>query len=130
METGNAVESAREAGYFHGDERKLSRVASRLKYELRDEVSVMMRDRLRSVGPSAVAKLETLMQNSMSETVQMSAAKELLERSRILEGDQGITKSIPQLEAELIALVGREGATLMMANIRIRRTGESPVLTN
>jgi hypothetical protein len=129
VETGDAVESARDAGYFHGSERKLRRIATKLKYELKDSVSDMMRDRIRSVGPSAVATLERLMVHSESETVKLNAAKELLDRSRILEGDQSMVKSVEQLEAELIGLVGADGAKLMMASVRIRRVGSSPQLT-
>lgn len=129
VETGNAVESARDAGYFHGDELKLSRIAAKLKYELKDEISLLMRERIRSVGPSAVSKLESLMHNSLSDTVQLNAARELLDRSRILEGDQGITKSVSQIEAELISLIGKDGAEMMMATIRMRRVGETPQLT-
>jgi len=128
VESGNAVESAREAGYFRGDELKLRIAARGLKYEMRDEISSMMRERLKGVGPKALAKMEWLMDSSESEAVQLNAAKELLERSRILEGDHSIHKSIDQMEAELISLVGADGAKLMLAKVRLRRSGVGPSL--
>jgi len=128
IESGDAVESARGAGYFRGDELKLRSTASSLKYSLRSEISSMMRERLKGVGPKALAKLEYLMDSSESESVQLNAAKELLDRSRVLEGDQGIHKSAEQLEAELISLVGADGAKLMLARIRMRRNGMGPSL--
>ena len=128
IESGDALESAREAGYFKGCEKKLRVAANGLKYELRDEISSLMRERLKGVGPKALAKMEWLMDRSESEVVQLNAAKELLERSRILEGDHGIQKSSEQLEAELISLVGADGAKLMLARVRMRRNGSGPSL--
>lgn len=129
VETGNAIESARTSGYFRGSEDSLRKTAWGLRYSLREEISSMMRDRLKSVGPKALVKLETLMEHGESEQVQLSAAKELLERSRILEGDQGIPRSIEQMEAELISLVGPDGARLMLGSIRMRRSGTGPSTT-
>ena len=128
VETGNATESARSAGYFLGDEVKLRTSAMNLKYQLRSEISSLMRERLKGTGPKALAKIEYLMDTSESEVVQLNAAKELIDRSRIWEGDQWIQKSTEQLEAELVTLVGADGAKLMLARIRTRRNNTGPSL--
>ena len=127
---GNAHRAAREAGYDRGDEKKLKNYAKALKYKLKEEIEEVFRERMESGGPKAYRVMEDLLQ-SESDTVRFNASKDLLDRA----GHKPIERvehthehrSVQEMEAHLVALVGSDGAKLLMGSISIKNQ-DSPKL--
>jgi len=123
VETGDAVRSARFAGYDNGDERRLRTHASNLKCQLKDEIDGLMKEKLKGVGPKALNVMEDLMDRSDSDTVRFQAAKDLLDRSgwKSPDTETEVRKSVEEMEAQLVALVGEDGAKVLLAKVSIKR---------
>jgi len=127
---GNAVRAAREAGYDKGDEKRLRNMAKTLKYNLKSEIEGLFRERLENGGPKAYQVMEDLL-SSESDTVRFNAAKDLMDRA----GHKPIERiehthehrSIQEMEAHLIQLVGSDGAKLLLGSFAIKNQ-ESPTL--
>ena len=123
VESGDAVKAARLAGYDKGDQRKLRNHAWNLKSQLKEEIESLTREKLKHVGPKALNVMERLMDRSESETVRFQAAKDLLDRSgyRGTEGDIEIRRTVEEMEAQLVAMVGADGAKVLLAKVSIRK---------
>lgn len=124
VDTGDAVRAARFAGYDHGDERKLKLHASNLKSQLREEIDGLMKEKLSGVGPKALTVMENLMDRSESDQVRLHAARDLLDRSgwKSVDGEMDVKKTVEEMEAQLVGLVGRDGAEVLLAKVRTKRT--------
>ena len=124
IDTGDAVRAARFAGYDKGDEQKLRLHASNLKSQMRKEIDALTKEKMQGVGPRALTVMEQLMNRSESDTVRFQAAKDLLDRAgwRAVEREQEIKRTVEEMEAQLIALVGEDGAQLLLAKVVTRRS--------
>tara|TARA_R100000656_G_scaffold75034_1_gene55673 strand:+ start:81 stop:545 length:465 start_codon:yes stop_codon:yes gene_type:complete len=115
-ESGDAMQSAINAGYKNSH--TLRNQAWKLKKELAIEINKKMLEKFVDKAPVAFNSLVSLMKDSESDTVKLQAAKDIMDRGGfkpsdriVLEEDQ---KTIPELEAELISLVGRKRAELLL----------------
>ena len=124
VDTGDAVRAARFAGYDKGDERRLKIHASNLKSQLKEEIDGLMKEKLSGVGPKALTVMEDLMERSESDSVRFNAARDLLDRSgwKSSDGEMDVKKTVEEMEAQLVALVGSEGANVLLAKVRTTRT--------
>ena len=98
--------------------------------EHREEIDKRFQDRLKSGGPRALSVIEGLMSTSESDTVKLNAAKEILDRGGhkvLTEFDTG--RTIEELNAQLIALVGSDGAKMLVGAFKSRKVISGPQLT-
>jgi hypothetical protein len=85
---------------------------------------------LRQTGPKALAVVENLMDNAMSETVRLGAAKDMLDRAGYKAYDENsLGKNIEEMNEQLIALVGKDGAKLLVHSLRTRKQISGPEIT-
>ena len=113
---GNGTMAAREAGYK--DSPSLVNQASKLKRELAAEISEELRSSFMNAAPKALSILMDLAENSASDSVKFQAAKDLLDRAgfRPVDRREEIRpqRSPEELEAEMVRLVGKEKADLLL----------------
>jgi len=122
VETGNVMSSLAEGGYKPN--RNTGYV---LKKKHQEEIEKRMQERLRQTGPKALAVVENLMDNAMSETVRLGAAKDMLDRAGYKAYDENsIGKNIEEMNQQLVALVGKDGAKLLIHSMRTRKTISGP----
>ena len=89
-----------------------------------------MQERIRLSGPKALAVVENLMDHAMSETVRLGAAKDMLARAGYKAYDENaIGKNITEMNEQLVSLVGKDGAKLLIHSMRTRKEISGPQLT-
>ena len=131
VETGDYLLSIREAGLK--DEKnpfKLKLKAKELVVENKAEINKKFQQRMKEGGPQALTVIEQLM-HSDSDTVKLNAAKEILDRGGykgFSEEEQG--RTVEELNAQLVALVGKDGAKMLVGAFRSRKTITGPQLTD
>ena len=112
---GDHVEAARRAGY---SEKTLNNQACKLKRELSGEIESELRFNFVSHAPNALRILTELAEYSNSDSVRLQAARDLLDRAgyKAVERREEITQrpSTQEIESEIVRLVGREGADLLL----------------
>ena len=125
VETGNIVASLAEGGY------KPNRsIGYSLRKRHKDEIDKRMQERIRLSGPKALAVVENLMDHAMSETVRLGAAKDMLDRAGYKAYDENaIGKNITEMNEQLISLVGKDGAKLLIHSLRTRKEISGPQLS-
>ena len=115
-ETGEQLESARRAGYK--DTPALYHQAYKLKRELGPEIVKRMAERFADKAPSALNTINELMLNSDSDAIRLQASKDIMDRAGYKPKDkvsiEEDKKSVKELEAELVLLVGRERANILL----------------
>ena len=113
---GNGTLAAKEAGYK--DSPSLVNQASKLKRELAAEISEELRSSFMNAAPKALSILMDLAEHSASDSVKFQAAKDLLDRAgfRPVDRREEIRpqRSPEELEAEMVRLVGKEKADLLL----------------
>ena len=126
---GDHVEAARRAGY---SEKTLNNQACKLKRELSGEIESELRFNFVSHAPNALRILTELAEHSNSDSVRLQAARDLLDRGGFKPPDRheliGKSKTHDQLKAELVGLVGEDGANLMLSGVRAKRSHSGPEL--
>ena len=130
IETGDYVVSMQEAGYKNKNVYHLKSRGMELASEHREEIDKRFQDRLKSGGPRALSVIEGLMSTSESDTVKLNAAKEILDRGGhkvLTEFDTG--RTIEELNAQLVALVGSDGAKMLVGAFKSRKVISGPTLT-
>ena len=131
VDTGDYLLSIREAGLK--DEKnpyQLKLKAKELVIENKEEINKRFHQRMKESGPRALTVIEQLM-HSESDTVKLNAAKEILDRGGYKgysEEEQG--RTVEELNAQLIALVGEDGAKMLIGAFRSRKTITGPQLTD
>ena len=129
IEHGDHIKAAKEAGYEKDDPQKFAVEANRLKRQLHDLLLKGMKERFSSSAPKAAHVIETLMNSGESEAVRLKAAQDLLDRAgyqpttRVEEVTE--KKSVKELEAELIAVVGQEKAEVLLGK-KVEEKKSSP----
>ena len=125
VETGNIMVSLQEGGY------KPNRATGySLKRKHQDEIERRMQERLRQTGPKALAVVENLMDHAMSETVRLGAAKDILDRAGYKAYDENaMGRNVEEMNQQLIALVGKDGAKLLVHSMRTRKQISGPEVT-
>jgi len=130
VETGDYLGSMRDAGYTEKNVYKLKLMGQELLAQNKDEVDKRFQQRLRQGGPSALNVIQRLMDTSESDTVRLNSAKEVLDRggySAYNDNESG--KTIEELNAQLIALVGNDGAKMLVGAFRSRKTISGPTIS-
>jgi len=125
VETGDILCSLEEGGY------KLNKTTGyNLRKKFQDEIELKMQERLRGGGPRALTVIEHLMVSAESETVRLGAAKDMLDRGgyKVYHEEQ-IGKTVEEMEQQLVALVGKDGAKLLVSSVRTRKSTSGPQLT-
>ena len=126
---GDHIKAAKEAGYEKDDPQKFAVEANRLKRQLHDLILKGMKERFSSSAPKAAHVIETLMNSGESEAVRLKAAQDLLDRAgyqpttRVEEVTE--KKSVKEMEAELIAVVGQEKAEVLLGK-KVEEKKSSP----
>jgi len=131
IETGDYLISMKEAGFKDKNAYKVKLKGRELLEQNREEVDKKFYARLKEGGPKALGVIEHLMDTSGSDTVRLNAAKEMLDRGghKILnEMDTG--RTIEELNAQLVALVGKDGAKMLVGAFKSRRITSGPQLTD
>ena len=131
VETGDYIVSMNEAGYKDKNSYKVKLKGRELLEQNREEVDKKFHARLKEGGPRALGVIERLMATSESDTVRLNAAKEMLDRGghKVLnEFDTG--RTIEELNAQLIALVGEDGAKMLVGAFKSRKIISGPQLTD
>ena len=130
VETGDYIVSMKDAGFKADNDYKIKLKGRELLEQNRDEVDKKFHARLKEGGPRALGVIERLMATSESDTVRLNAAKEMLDRGghKVLnEFDTG--RTIEELNAQLVALVGKDGAKMLVGAFKSRKVISGPQLT-
>ena len=84
------------------------------------------------IAPRALNILSDLAENAESESVRLGATRDLLDRARFRPVDRHeIVKenSVEELNAQLVSLVGDDGAEMLISAFRSRRSISGPEMT-
>ena len=129
VETGDYLVSMREAGFKDKNPYKLKLQGRALVIENKEEIDKKFQQRLREGGPRALTVIEQLM-HSESDTVKLNAAKEILDRGGYKAyNENDPTRTVEELNAQLVALVGEDGAKMLIGAFRSRKVISGPELT-
>ena len=131
VETGDYIVSMKDAGCLEKNAYKVKLQGKKLLDQNRDEVDKKFHARLKEGGPRALGVIEHLMATSQSDTVKLNAAKEMLDRGGhkvFNEMDTG--RTIEELNAQLVALVGKDGAKMLVGAFKSRKIISGPQLTD
>ena len=129
VETGDYLVSMREAGFKDKNPYKLKLQGRALVIENKDAIDKKFQQRLREGGPRALTVIEQLM-HSESDTVKLNAAKEILDRGGYKAyNENDPTRTVEELNAQLVALVGEDGAKMLIGAFRSRKVISGPDLT-
>jgi len=118
VSSGDALESARAAGYSDRSLPSLRAEASRLKRRHASQIADELRLNIINSAPRALAILRDLALNADSEHVRMKASMDILDRA----GFQPVKRqevvhascSVEEVEAELEGLVGKDLSELLL----------------
>ena len=128
--TGDYLVSMKEAGYKDKNPYQLQVRGKKLGEENREEVDKRFHARLKEGGPRALSVIEQLM-HSESDTVKLNAAKEILDRGGHKVANEFDTgRTIEELNAQLVALVGDDGAKMLIGAFKSRKVISGPTLTD
>ena len=98
--------------------------------KFQDEIQKRVHERLRGSGPKALSVVEELMVSADSETVRLGAAKDMLDRGGFkVYQDEEMGKTVEEMEQQLVALVGKDGAKLLVHSLRTRKQISGPEIT-
>ena len=126
---GDHVQAARRAGY---SEKTIANQACKLKRELASEIREELNHNFVGYAPKALQTLQELAESSPSESVRLQASRDLLDRAGFKPADRheliGKSKTHDELKAELVGLVGEDGADLMLSAVRAKRSHSGPEL--
>ena len=126
---GDHVQAARRAGY---SEKTIANRACKLKRELASEIREELNHNFVGYAPKALQTLQELAESSPSESVRLQASRDLLDRAGFKPADRheliGKSKTHDELKAELVGLVGEDGADLMLSAVRAKRSHSGPEL--
>ena len=130
VRSGDHLDAAKKAGYK--DTHTLRNQACKLRRECADDISEELHRNFAEIAPRALNILSNLAENAESESVRLGTTRDLLDRAGFRPVDrQEIVKhkSIEELNAQLVSLVGENRAELLVGALRSRRSISGPELT-
>jgi hypothetical protein len=130
VRSGDHLDAAKKAG--HKDTHTLRNQACKLRRECADDISEELHRNFAEIAPRALNILSDLAENAESESVRLGATRYLLDRAGFRPVDRHeivMDKSIEELNAQLVSLVGDNGAELLVGALRSRRSISGPELT-
>ena len=130
VRSGDHLEAAKKAGYK--DTHTLRNQACKLRRgECADEKTDELHRNFAEIAPRALNILSDLAENAESESVRLGATRDLLDRAGFRPVDRHEIvkeKSIEELNAQLVSLVGDDGAEMLVSAFRSRRSISGPEL--
>ena len=131
VETGDYLVAMEDAGSTEKNTYKVKLKGRELLEANRDEVDKKFNARLKEGGPRALGVIERLMATSDSDTVKLNAAKEMLDRGgHKIFNEMDTGRTIEELNAQLVALVGKDGAKMLVGAFKSRKVISGPQLTD
>ena len=131
VETGDYLVAMEDAGSTEKNTYKVKLKGRELLEANRDEVDKKFNARLKEGGPRALGVIERLMVTSDSDTVKLNAAKEMLDRGgHKIFNEMDTGRTIEELNAQLVALVGKDGAKMLVGAFKSRKVISGPQLTD
>ena len=131
VETGDYLVAMQDAGSTEKNTYKVKLKGRELLEANRDEVDKKFNARLKEGGPRALGVIERLMVTSDSDTVKLNAAKEMLDRGgHKIFNEMDTGRTIEELNAQLVALVGKDGAKMLVGAFKSRKVITGPQLTD
>ena len=130
VETGDYLVAMEDAGSTEKNAYRVKLKGRELLEANRDEVDKKFNARLKEGGPRALGVIERLMATSDSDTVKLNAAKEMLDRGgHKIFNEMDTGRTIEELNAQLVALVGKDGAKMLVGAFKSRKIISGPQLT-
>jgi hypothetical protein len=123
VRSGDHLDAAKKAG--HKDTHTLRNQACKLRRECADDISEELHRNFAEIAPRALNILSDLAENAESESVRLGATRDLLDRAGFRPVDRHeivMDKSIEELNAQLVSLVGDNGAELLVGALRSKRS--------
>ena len=105
--------------------------ACKLRREWADEITEELHRNFTEIAPRALNILSDLAENAESEGVRLGATRDLLDRAGFRPVDRHEIvkeKSVEELNAQLVSLVGENVAQLLVGALRSRRSISGPEL--
>ena len=130
VRSGDHLEAAKKAG--HKNTHTLRNQAFKLRRECADEITDELHRNFAEIAPRALNILSDLAENAENESVRLGATRDLLDRAGFRPVDRHEIvrdKSIEELNAQLVSLVGEDGTELLVGALRSRRSISGPELT-
>ena len=131
VRSGDHLEAAKKAGYK--DTHTLRNQACKLRRECADEITDELHRNFTEIAPTrALNILSDLAENAERESVRLGATRDLLDRAGFRPVDRHEIvkeKSVEELNAQLVSLVGENGAELLISAFRSRRSISGPELS-
>ena len=129
VRSGDHLEAAKKAGYK--DTHTLRNQACKLRRECAEEISEELHRNFAEIAPRALNILSDLAENAESESVRLGATRDLLDRAGFRPVDRHEVvkeKSVEELNAQLVSLVGDDGAQMLISAFKSRRSITGPEL--
>ena len=130
VRSGDHLVAAKKAGYK--DTHTLRNQACKLRRECADEITDELHRNFAEIAPRALNILSDLAENAESEIVRfLGATRDLLDRAGFRRVDRHEIvkeKSVEELNAQLVSLVGENGAEMLISAFRSRRSISGPEL--
>ena len=96
-----------------------------------EEITEELHRNFAEIAPRALNILTDLAENAESESVRLGATRDLLERAGFRPVDRHEIvkeKSVEELNAQLVSLVGNDGAEMLISAFKSRRSISGPEL--
>ena len=126
---GNGTLAAKEAGYK--DSPSLVNQASKLKRKLSEEIAEELTSNFVNAAPKALSTLLDLLKNSASDSVKLTASRDLLDRAGFRPIDRReeirLQCSKEELQAELTRMIGPDKAELLLGKKGVNEMIEEKV---
>jgi hypothetical protein len=127
---GDHLEAAKKAGYK--DTHTLRNQACKLRRECADQITDELHRNFAEIAPRALNILSDLSENTESESVRfLGATRDLLNRAGFRPVDRHEIvkeKSVEELNAQLVSLVGENGAEMLISAFKSKRSISGPEL--
>ena len=129
VRSGDQMEAAKKARYK--DTHTLRNQACKLRWEYADQITEELHRNFAEIAPRALNILSDLAENAESESVRLGATHDLLDRAGFRPVDRHEIvkqKSVDELNAQLVNLLGENGAEMLISAFRSRRSISGPEL--
>ena len=129
VRSGDHLVAAKKAGYK--DTHTLRNEAYKLRRECADQITEELHRNFAEIAPRALNILSDLAENADSESVRLGATRDLLDRAGFRPVDRHEIvkeKTVEELNAQLVSLVGENGAEMLISAFKRRRSISGPEL--
>ena len=130
VRSGDHLEAAKKSRYK--DTHTLRNQACKLRRECADEITDELHRNF-AEAPRVLNILSDLAENAESESVRLGATRDLLDRAGFRPVDRHEIvkeKSVEELNAQLVSLVGENGAEMLISAFKSRRSISGPLLVD